>query len=336
MTEGPGLDEAVFIRGNPHRLGEPAPRGFLEAIGGDARVVTDSSSGRMALADWILRDDNPLTRRVYVNRVWQHVFGTGIAATPDDFGVLGSPPGLPGVLDWLAGWFAREGGHSTKALLRLLVLSDTFALGGEPDAASLQRDPVNRHLHYLPTRRMEAEIIRDSALAVAGVLDPAVGGPSVPVHLTAFMDGRGKPGRNGPADGDRRRSIYIETRRHFLNPTLLTLDLPLPSTTIGRRTRSNVPAQSLALLNDPFFTAMARAWSARVGAMHPDPAARVRQMHLEAFAREPTAEETDSCLAFVLVQTDTARAAGDAQSDARAWADLAHAFFNLKEFIYVP
>ena len=181
-----------------------------------------------------------------------------------------------------------------------------------------------------------ARIIRDSALAVAGVLDPAVGGPSVPVHLTAFMDGRGKPGRSGPADGNRRRSIYIETRRNFLNPTLLSFDLPLPSTTIGRRTRSNVPAQSLALLNDPFFTAMAGAWSARVGAMHPDPAARVRQMHLEAFAREPTAEETDSCLAFVRVQTDTARAAGDAQPDARAWADLAHAFFNLKEFIYVP
>ena len=170
-------------------------------------------------------------------------------------------------------------------------------------------------------------------LAVSGRLDPKVGGPSVPVHLTQFMDGRGRPKIDGPLDGDGRRSVYIAARRNFLAPMMQAFDLPIPFTTIGRRDVSNVPAQALTLMNDPFVVGQATVWAQRTAPMA-DGAPRIRQMwSTPAFSRPPTEDEIRDAAEFL----DGQRAlyAAKDPADPRAWADFAHVLFNVKEFIYL-
>jgi hypothetical protein len=328
MLDGNGVDERVFIRGNPHNPGEVAPRAFLEALDGGSAAFDAAGSGRLQLAERMLDEGNPFVARVYVNRVWQHLFGRGIVATPDDFGVLGRRPSHPELLDWLALWFRTEGGWSTKALIRLLVTSEAYQRSSRPDdTAAEERDPGNELWHRMPIRRMDAEVIRDSILAVSGRLDRTLYGPPVAAHLTDFMEGRGRPGSSGPLDGAGRRSVYLEVRRNFLSPMLRAFDVPVPFTTIGRRTESNVPAQSLILMNDPFVAGEARRWAARyVAEAGRSVEARLTGLYLEAFGRRPSEVEVAQCREFL-----EAHVGGINQG----WGDLCHVLFNVKEFIYV-
>jgi hypothetical protein len=151
-------------------------------------------------------------------------------------------------------------------------------------------------------------------------------GPPVPVHLTAFQDGRGKPA-SGPLDGDGRRSVYLAVRRNFLSSFLLAFDTPTPFSTVGRRTVSNVPAQALILMNDPFVHQQAERWAKRMVAEGGLAAERITRMYLIAFGRPPTAAERDACLDFLKRQASA--------NDLAAWKDLAHVLFNAKEFIYI-
>ena len=338
MTEGTGLDEPVFVRGN-HRLPGPlAPRRFLQAIAGPTQPSISSGSGRMELADRMLDPNNPFVARVIVNRVWLHLFGRGLVATPDDFGVLGQAPTHPELLDWLAEWFRTEGGWSIKRLVRLLVTSKTYQMSSRPDNPVAERsDPENQLWHRMPLRRLEGESIRDAMLAVSGRLDPSLFGPPVPIHLTEFMDGRGRPSVSGPLDGAGRRSLYLEVRRNFVSPMIRTFDMPVPFTTIGRRTVSNVPAQSLILMNDPFVLGEAERWAKRILAF-PDlnEAERIRRMYTSAFHREALEAEVRQALGFLRVQTEAYKESGaDDQCRQRVWADLAHVLFNVKEFVFL-
>jgi hypothetical protein len=172
-------------------------------------------------------------------------------------------------------------------------------------------------------RRLEGEAIRDAMLAISGRLDRAPFGPSVPVFLTEFMQGRGRPGA-GPLDGSGRRSVYIAVRRNFLSPMMLAFDMPIPFSTVGRRNVSNVPAQSLVLLNDPLVHELAERWAKRVCAETPEMSPRVERMYLECFGREPSEAERMRCEQFVAVQ-----------DPAIAWKELAHALWNVKEFVYL-
>ena len=172
-------------------------------------------------------------------------------------------------------------------------------------------------------RRLEGEAIRDSMLQVSGRLNAAMYGPAVPIYLTPFQDGRGRPG-SGPLDGDGRRSIYLAVRRNFISPFLLAFDTPAPFSSVGRRTVSNVPAQALILMNDPFVHNQADLWGKRVLAEKTDDSARVRGMYLDAFARPPSDAESRACLAYL----------GSAP-DARRWADLAHVMMSTKEFYFL-
>ncbi len=265
MADGDGVDERVFLRGSYKTPGEPAPRRFLTALAGENAAPFKQGSGRLELARCLTDPANPLLSRVMANRVWLHLFGRGLVPTPDDFGVLGQPPSHPELLDWLAHWYAGEAGWSTKKLVRLLVTSSTYRMAGKPtDKFAEEKDPDNLLFHRMPVRRLEGEVIRDSMLAISGRLDPALFGPPVPTHLTEFMDGRGRPAASGPLDGAGRRSIYLEVRRNFVSPMMRAFDTPVPFTTIGRRTVSNVPAQSLILMNDPFVIGQAQAWARRV------------------------------------------------------------------------
>ena len=333
MLEGSGLDEHVLIRGASRRPGDLAPRRFLEAVAGTNQPPIRSGSGRLELAGQITDPANPLTGRVMVNRVWYHLFGRGLVATVDNFGVLGDRPSHPELLDYLADRFVHEQGWSLKQLLRELLLSRTYQMSSRPeDSRAEESDPQNLLLHRMNVRRLEGEAIRDALLAVSGRLNLKAGGPSVAVYLTAFMDGRGRPGQSGPLDGDGRRSVYQEVRRNFLNPMLLTFDAPIPFNSMGRRNLSNVPAQALILMNDPFVVEEAAAWARTTEGDGPVES-RIRTMYRRAFGRNPSAAEVHSAEQFLREQVTNYTGAD--LHDVRIWADLGHVLFNVKEFIYL-
>jgi len=335
IMDGNGVSEFLLVRGQPRTPAAPVPRRFLEAIAGARQPDYGAGSGRLQLAQQITDPSNPLTARVIVNRVWHHLFGRGIVPTVDNFGALGQAPSHPELLDHLADRFVTVHRWSLKQLIRELVLSRAYQMSSEPvDARAEAADPANALLHRANLRRLEAEVIRDSILAVSGRLDPKQGGPSVPVHLTAFMEGRGRPAQSGPPDGDGRRSIYIAVRRNFLSPMMLAFDAPIPFTTIGRRNVSNVPAQALILMNDPFVVQQAQVWAKRVlAAPTASTAERVRGIYLAAFARLPTVSELGDSLAFVEAQSRSYEPG--ASGEQKAWADLCHVMFNAKEFIFL-
>jgi len=339
MTDGTPLDERVFVRGNPRTLGEPVPRRFLEALGGDEQEPFHEGSGRMEFADRLLDPSNPLPARVLVNRVWLHLFGRGLVPTPDDFGALGQPPSHPELLDWLADWFRNEGDWSTKKLIRLLATSQAYSMASvDSDPRASEIDPENILLHRMNVRRMEGEIIRDSLLKLSGRLDTTQYGPSVPTHLTDFMEGRGRPGVSGPRDGAGRRSIYLEVRNNFLSPMMRTFDTPVPFTTVGRRTLSNVPAQSLILMNDPFVLDQARLWAEQTLAQGKslEPADRIIRLYESAYGRRPTADELSAATAFLKIQADALGFNSTAPiPEVQVWTDLCHALLNVKDFIYI-
>jgi hypothetical protein len=271
-----------------------------------------------------------------VNRIWHHLTGRGIVASVDNFGAMGTPPTHPELLDHLATRFVHNG-WSMKRLIRAIVLSSTYRMASTPTESGQRIDPANNLLHSMRIRRLEGEAIRDAILAVSGRLDGSLYGPSVNVHLTPFMQGRGRPGESGPLDGDGRRSLYISVRRNFLSPMMLAFDTPIPFTSIGRRNASNVPAQALFLMNDPFVAGEAKRWAEYLLAQpHSSPEHRLEWMYVQALGRPPTPEETDAALSFLARQAEEYAIEPAAwQADMRIWADLCHVVLNLKEFILV-
>jgi hypothetical protein len=327
IADGTGENERIFIRGNHRTLGDEAPRRFLEAIAGQDQAEPKKGSGRLDLARRIVDPSNPLTARVIVNRLWHHHFGAGIVRSPDDLGYQGQAPTHPELLDWLAARLIDDG-WSLKSMHRLMVTSAAYRMSSRGDAKADEADPENRLWHRFPVRRLEAEAIRDGILAVSGRLDRRMSGPSVMPNLTPHMQGRGRPGRSGPLDGDGRRSLYINVRRNFLTPLFLAFDYPIPFTTIGRRSVSNVPAQALALMNNPFVKQQAELWAKRLLAT-PDlsPKDRITLLYETAFARPPAEDELSAALDFLKEQGP--------MDDVRSWTELCHVLINVKEFIFL-
>jgi mono/diheme cytochrome c family protein len=329
LEEGTPIDEKVFIRGNHKNLGQVVPRRFLEVF--QTRIpAAKAAPARLALAQKLVDPANPLTARVFVNRLWKHHFGEGIVRSVDDFGVQGTRPSHPGLLDWLAARFVQDG-WSVKKMHRLLLLSSVYQMSSQANADSDRSDPDNALLHKMPLRRLDAECIRDSILAASGSLRDHLYGPSVMPNLTPFMEGRGRPRESGPLDGNGRRSIYLAVRRNFLSPLLVAFDFPTPFTTMGKRSVSNVPAQALALLNNPFVLDQANKWGSRVANDKTPPRERISRMVEAALGRPPVHRELDDWCAFI---EEEGRTFGNVD-DPRVWADAAHVLFNLKEFIYI-
>ncbi|MEE2907495.1 MAG: PSD1 and planctomycete cytochrome C domain-containing protein [Planctomycetota bacterium] len=325
ITDGTPEEQVVYLRGNHETPGPIAYRGSPSIMRSPTEVPA-SGSGRLELAQSLVSARNPLTARVMANRVWHHLMGRGLVESVDDFGAMGRAPTHLDLLDHLATRFRSD--WSVKDLVRVIVLSNTYAMSSSANPHSLLIDPENRLLHYRPMKRLTAESIRDSMLASSGRLDPTVGGPPVAIHLSDHMTGRGRPGTSGPLDGNGRRSLYLEVRRNFLPPLLTTFDMPTPATTAGKRNNSNVPAQSLALMNDPFVHEQAQRWADRILIEHDVDEARIHTMFLEAFGRPPTINEQALALEFVSDSTESG-------PDDTRWADLGHALFNTKEFIYL-
>lgn len=329
-----GRDERIGVRGSYTVFGDVVPRGTISFLGGPGARAFGASSGRLELARNIASDSNPLTARVYVNRVWHHLFGAGIVRTVDDFGHLGEAPSNPELLDWLARRFMAEG-WSTKQLVKMLVTSAAWRQSSIPNPTAVTVDPENRLLHHMPLRRLEAESIRDAMLAASGRLDSTLYGP--PINPFRVAEDKNKRLHAGPLDGNGRRSLYQKMTLMDPPKFLATFNQPIPKVTTGRRDTTNVPNQALTLLNDPFVVAMAEQWSQAVlkdGAHSPE--VRVQAMFEKAFGRPPQAEETARFVAFA---RESAKLRG---VDSAAflvcepvWQDVAHAIFNLKEFIYV-
>jgi hypothetical protein len=318
VMEGTICDAPFMPRGDHLKPGEPVPRGYLQVLG-KVSAATSKQSGRLELANAIASPDNPLTSRVMVNRLWHHIFGRGLVSTVDNFGRLGDLPTHPELLDYLAAKFVEES-WSAKRMIRFLVTSRAYQMSSEASAKAREADPGNDLLSHFRVRRLEAEAVRDSLLAVTGRLGPALYGPGVSI-------------------GDRtRRSLYLQVRRNSLSPFLEVFDAPKPFSTLGRRDTTNVPAQSLALLNDSFVIGLAGQWAkSLVGqAREATAEARIGRMFEAAFGRLPSAEELSDSQRHI---AELAREHGVGGSEIMAgeavWQGFAQSLFNLKEFIYL-
>ena len=276
ILEADAFDQSLFVRGNHKQPADPVERRFLEVI--DSKLFHSQQSGRLELAREFVRQDNPFTARVMVNRLWHHVFGRGLVGTTDNFGRLGDKPTHPDLLDYLASRFQAEG-WSMKSMIRLLVTSRVFQLDAKPSPEAEDRDPANLLLSHANVRRLEAEAIRDSLLEVSGRLDRTLFGGSV--------------GGDSP-----RRSVYIRIIRNQLDPFLSAFDAPAPITTKGRRDVTNVPGQSLMLMNDPFVIATADSWVERLISSGTDEE-RVSRMFEQAFARPASAGELTEAQSYL-------------------------------------
>lgn len=336
LLDGSGENEPVHIRGN-HRnpSNDRVPRRILTALGGDQQPPAKRGSGRLDLAMRLVDPQNPLISRVYVNRIWYHLFGRGIVETVDDFGVMGKEPTHPELLDHLALKF-MEKGWSTKSLIRDLMLSSAYRMSSYPVAEHDAADPTNAYLHRMRVRRLPAEAIRDHLLAVSGRLHPRMFGKSTMVHISPFMRGNRSPAGSGPLDGDGRRSIYTEVRRNHLAAFLVTFDKPVPFMAIGKRSVSNSPAQSLILLNDPLVHEQADLWAGRLlSEQEMDDYERLSLAYELAFARLPTDVESKLAMAFLEQQDTIYEKANENEPRRAAWRDLCHTLINVKEFIHI-
>ena len=339
ITDGTPEDEHLFIRGNSSTLGAQIPRRFLTALTAESETTPEfSSSGRLALANQIASNKNPLTSRVAVNRIWHHLMGRGIAPSVDNFGMLGMRPTNPQLLDYLATRFVDDG-WSIKRLIKNLVLSRTYRMSSQLDPAAAEIDPENKLLHRANVRRLQGEAIRDTMLMVSGSLDRKQFGKPVPIHLTEFMQGRGRPRGGGPLDGQRRRSIYLIVRRNFLSPMMLAFDAPIPFNAIGKRHQSNVPAQALILMNDPFVLEQARNWAGKLIDSTSDRDERLELAFNEAFGRSPSQQEIDEARQFFEDHANSFESqeekTNENELERRLWDDFCHVLFNMKEFIYI-
>jgi len=324
VVDGVPTDQPVYIRGDHRNISKEAnPRHFLDGLGG--AQLDDGGSGRLDWAKRVASAGNPLTARVRANRIWFRVFGRGLLASVDDFGQMGGTPSHPELLDFLARDFV-QGGWSTKKLIRKLVLSRTFQMSSVPGPGMTTEDPLNLYLQRMPVLRMDAESIRDHILSCSGELKvDQMYGPSIAVNIDDQPNSRAKP-RSGPLNGDGRRSVYLETRRNFLSSFLRVFDLPNGTEPTGQRNITNVPAQSLALLNDPFVHQQSEVWAKRVMSGGGTVDEQLAQVHRQAFGREATEAELQWGRR-VLKELGGATEA--------AWKGLCHLMINRKEFIYV-
>jgi hypothetical protein len=330
---------------------EPALPHFLpasETLRSPGRRLT-----RLDLAEWLVSPENPLTARVQVNRLWKQFLGAGLSPMVDDLGAQGEAPECPEVLDWLAVEF-RESGWDMKRLVRLIVTSQTYRQSSNPTPEMLETDPSNRWLARQVPRRLEAEFVRDNALAIAGLLSPETGGPpSFPYQPAGYYANIQFPDRVYREDqGDRqyRRGVYTHWQRTFLHPMLANFDAPSREDCVAARTQANSPQQALTLLNDPTFVEAARVLAQRLMTTGGTDEERITLAFRKALAREPRAEETASLLAFLNRMRDEYRTAtkdemdlarngqalslpAHAPGELGAWTNFARVLLNLHETI---
>ena len=329
---------------------DPAPAKYAPPEG------LESTGRRTALANWLASPENPLTGRVMANRIWQHHFGRGIVATPSDFGLMGERPTHPELLDWLTDEFVRTG-WSMKKMHRLIMTSETYQQSSDFREASNEKDPFNRLLWRYPPRRLEGEVIRDSALKVARLLNPAIGGKSVFPPLPRHMpEPRGGWEMSEDAADQNRRSVYVFVRRNARYPMLQVYDMPDTHATCARREVTMTAPQALAYLNSDQTMSWAQSFAGRVvDEAGSDQNAQIEQAYRIAYSRSPDGWEKDSSLTFLdrhakIIADREAEEAPDGEpaklalptvmaenlkpAQAAALVDFCHSILNSNEFVF--
>jgi mono/diheme cytochrome c family protein len=354
LTEVPGRVPGthLFARGDfsqPREAVTPGALAVLDAVDPAHIPERDPSlpttGRRLAFARWLTDGRNPLTARVAVNRVWLHHFGRGLVGTPGDFGKLGERPTHPELLDWLADEFVA-GGWRLKCLHRLLVTSTAYRQASRRDPDLNRVDPDGRFYGRTLLRRLEAEEVRDSILAVSGKLNPKMYGVPVPVmedEVGQFVigienkNGENRPGPVIPLHGDEyRRSVYVQVRRSRPLGVLETFDAPTMEPNCPVRSSSTVAPQALLFLNNDFVVRQAEAFAERLrreaGA---EPRAQVVRAWHVAFGREPSAADVEGALAFLAEQTTHFRAGAKPSPEQQALTCFCQALLSANEFLYV-
>lgn len=300
----------VFRRGNPANRGPFVPRHFVSVVAGANPPPFKHGSGRLELAQAIIDPANPLTARVWVNRIWQHHFGTGLVRTASDFGMRADPPSHPELLDWLATRLVADG-WSTKKLHRLILLSSTYQQRSDGPAELAERerasgiDPENRLLWRMNSRRLTFEEFRDSLLAITGRLDMQMGGKASDLFA-------------GNGTTHRRRTLYGLVDRQFLPATMRAFDFANPDLHTPARSETTVPQQALFALNHPFVAQQAQALIAKASGGGPlEASEQLKRLYLATYQREPTAEQLAAAMHFVT--DDPEPTAPQPREEALAW-----------------
>jgi mono/diheme cytochrome c family protein len=310
--------------------GDPAPAEANQTRYGRART----SSGRLELARWITDPKHPLTARVFVNRVWQHHFGEGLVRSPDNFGKLGERPTHPELLDWLATRFVEDG-WSIKKLHKRIVLSNTYQMSTATDDHAAAMDPENRLLWHFHRRRLEAEPIRDSLLAVAGNLDPKMGGTLLNNGNFTYVNNENST--NTARYDNHRRSVYLPVIRNTVFDFFQVFDFAEPHVTNGQRASTVIAPQALYLMNSPFVKEQAHVFAESLLKEPRDDVGRVRLAYLKAYGRPATASEIEQALVYVS-RYEQALAASEkdvSKRRPRAWQSFCQVLFAGSEFVYV-
>jgi mono/diheme cytochrome c family protein len=304
----------VLSRGNPQAKAEKVEPGFPSVLSAcvsrsentrerETQAESKTSGRRRILADWIASPENPLTARVLINRLWQYHFGRGIVRSSSNFGYQGMPPTHPELLDWLASELVARG-WKLKAMHKLLLMSSTYRMSSQPDASALAKDPENDLFWRFEPRRLAAEEVRDSILAICGNLNlQKMGGPSVyPVIPREVLAGQSQPGNgwgNSPPEDRNRRSIYIHVKRSLAVPLLAAFDTPDPDGSCPVRFTTTQPAQALGMLNSDFSNEQAKVFAEDLQKAGAEPAAQVRFALWRTLQREPSATEVERGVRFM-------------------------------------
>ena len=327
----------LLKRGDYQQKGEEVQPGLPTVLVGGKDI--DPHNGRKQLADWIANRDNPLTARVAVNRIWQYHFGKGIVRTPSDFGATGDRPSHPELLDWLATEF-QERGWSWKAMHRLILASNTYRQSSRFDERAAAKDTENRLLWRMNPHRLEAEILRDSILAISGKLNRKMGGPGIYPRIDPSVISTGSRPR-WPLDvkegaDEWRRSVYIFVKRSVLVPLIEVFDCPVTTVSQPTRSVSTVSPQALALLNNEFVLEQSGYFAERIrreaGANLKSQVARAFEI---ALSRPPNEKEVRWSLDFIKSQSEGYAGRKNEKPDESALRDFCHALINLSEFLYV-
>jgi mono/diheme cytochrome c family protein len=327
-------DVRVQLKGEPDYPGQLVPRRFPLVLGGQNLPADVTGSGRLELARWLTEPTNPLPARVMVNRIWQYHFGEGLIPSSNNFGKQGQPPTYPELLDFLAHRFIEDG-WSIKKMHRLIVCSRAYQLASTEEETNLKIDPANNYLWRYPRRRLDAEAIRDSILAISGTLDRSPGGPHPFPNQTTWDFSQHKPFK--AVYDTQRRSVYLMTQRIQRHPFLALFDGPDTNASTALRPISTTPLQALFLMNDPFIHGEARKLANRLLMDRSSEVERIERAFLLAFGRPPTDAEINNTQGYLAQVSSGLRTAGLAETDLsnRAWESLARVLFISNEFIYV-
>jgi hypothetical protein len=317
-------------------LGDEVPRRFLEILGGDPLPADFNGSGRLQLAEWVTRPDNPLTARVIVNRVWQHLFGRGLVDTPNDFGTRGSHPTHPELLDFLAAEFVQDG-WSVKRLIRRITLSHAYRLTSDQTAEQAQNDPENRWLSHHRRRPLDAESIRDAILMVSGGLDTSPAGPHPFPDVESWKFTIHYPFH--AVYESNHRSVYLMIQRARRHPFLALFDAADPNISTATRQITITPTQSLYLMNSPLVhqnaDRLATEILAKQDANQTATEEMIDQAYQRTLARQPNEIELANAVEFLDRSRDLLQSGDEASAAHKSMAAFCRVLMTSNEFLYV-